>query len=160
MNKRKPSVRVSKPPARLLTLVNRPGGLLREEAIARSVKRLEAQRGAAQHAMLNLIDALETSAQGALTTDLLHDNLRLTDQLISLAFLFGNEQLAQVGERLCALLLALIALDEVHQEPVDVHIRALRLFAPPANPPERVVSHIHAGLDKILVRYGAQPGAS
>lgn len=160
MKKRSPPARIFKPPPTLSSLVSRPGGLLREEAIARGKKRMEAQREPAQHAMLNLIAALESSTQPRVTVEQLRDCLGLTDQLISLALMFGNEQLAQVAERFCALMLAFIETGEVHQEPIAVHIQALRMFAPPANPPLPVAVNIQTGLDKILIRFGVRPFSS
>ncbi len=155
MKSRAPKVRVSKPSPTLTALVNRPGGMLRDAAIARGQAALEVQREPARKALLLLIAALDVMAQGAVSANQLRELQRLTDQVISLASLFGMMPLEGAGKRLSELLSVLQAKGLAHGEAIAVHVRAMRLFAAAGEQAPGVMEE----LDRVLAHFGASAPA-
>jgi hypothetical protein len=153
MTKQAPKVRVSQPPPVLAKLVNRPGGILREQAIARSQQNLETQRDAAHKALLGLIDMLDAMSDPP--PDRLPELRRNIDRLIAIADTFGMGPLAQAARRLSELLLVFRDKSGACPGAIAVHLRAMRLFAGAA-PDEAKVKELIGELDRVLTHFGAQ----
>ena len=119
-------------PNRLATLVDRPGGKWRDEAIAAAARNLEAMRETSLLAIGGLIDELDPprAKPGAATTQRLAGVERAGNQIITLAETFGLAALAEACKRLCDLAYALRESGDCPSRPLAVHVGAIRLLAP------------------------------
>ncbi|HEV2563378.1 MAG TPA: hypothetical protein VGT78_14675 [Rhizomicrobium sp.] len=120
------------PQNRLSSLINRPGGTWRDEAIAEATRQVETLRDSSMDAVDALIGKLEAAAarkeQGAI--EQLKEIQQLSDQIITIAGTFGLVFLVETAKRLCDLAQAFLARGKTDAEAIAVHIRAIRLFGP------------------------------
>lgn len=151
--KARKNVAIHTPSSRLTTLVNRSGGMWREQAIEEATRRVEELRGPAMDSLDRTIAQLEVVATdvGGERTDRLHDARRLADRIIALAETFGLSALAEATKRLCDLLNAFCARKFVDEASIRVHLRAIRLFGPKsAQLSDEVLVTVLAELRKVL----------
>ncbi len=146
--------RIFRPSNRLASPVAYPGGLARTIAAARAARRGAALRRPVMRAIDILIATLERMAASELP--LVGGELptirRMTGQLVSLALTYDLDALAEAGMTLCDLLAAFARSGARHREPIAVHVRALKLLAPP-----QPATGVPSELNRALVRSGATP---
>jgi hypothetical protein len=150
----KPSskVRVSRPPPQLATLVSKPGGLLRDVAIARCERALEAHRAPAGDAMLALVCDLENLTEPPMTPTGLRYLLGVTNQLIALAGMFGMTAVEDAAKRLSDLAQAMRNRDDIPSSALTVHIRATRLLVT-GKQTAAAIKQVLAELDSVRVYF-------
>ncbi len=119
--------RLHYPRTRLAGLLARTQGRSRTEAIRDGARALEAQRPVAMAALDALIAGLEA---GPMARSRMTDMARDADRIVTLAQGFGLFPLADAARRLCDVTALLTGRDTFDAAALDVHIRALRLFAP------------------------------
>ena len=126
--------RVFLPPSSLKEQLSRPGGKSRDEAVNAAIAGVEMLRENSMSAIDEAIQAVEAVAQqgtnGALSEANLKDVLRNADEIVELAGTFRLENLDTAGRSLCDLVGLLLKTSPYPAEPIAVHARALRLFAP------------------------------
>jgi hypothetical protein len=150
MTKSREKVRVSRPPAHLSALINRPGGMLRDIAISRGQAGLEKLRAPAKQMLLSQVAELEElAAVGIAAQSNLFGKI---DAIISLAETFDMIALSETGRRLSDLIKMLATHDAAHPKAIAVHLRAMRLFCLPQSDIatagimdelDRVRKHVH-----------------
>ena len=120
------------PPNEIRSLLLRPGGKSRDEAIAAAIAGIETLRDISMEAIDGAIATVEGLAQPGrpLTAGDLNDVTRQADLIVALAGTFGLTNLDAASRSLCDLARALKRTSPHPSEPVAVHARALRLFAP------------------------------
>jgi hypothetical protein len=120
------------PPNEIRSLLLRPGGKSRDEAIGAAIAGIETLRGISMEAIDGAIEAVGRVARPghALSDRDLNDVTRQADLIVTLAGTFGLTNLDAAGRSLCDLARALKKTSPHPSEPVAVHARALRLFAP------------------------------
>jgi hypothetical protein len=130
----KKKARIYLPASTLKEQLSRPGGKSRDEAVKAAMAGVEALREKSMDAIDSAIQAVEAVAQegsnGVLTEAKLHDVLRNADEIVELAGTFHLENLDAAGRSLCDLVGLLLKTSPYPAEPIVVHARALRLFAP------------------------------
>ena len=121
---------------RLSTLVNRPGGAWRREAIAEATRRVESLRESSMDAIDGLIGLMET-----VYTCRDHDPAkqatelqRHADSIITLAGTFGLSNLAEASKRLCDLVGAQLERGKFEQSILAIFVRTIRMFGPKSPP--------------------------
>jgi hypothetical protein len=132
INRRRGLVRTHFPQNRLTTLINRPGGTWRDEAIAEATRQVETLRDTSMDTVDTLIAKLEAIAarKGQNATEQLKEIQATADQIITIAGTFGLVFLVETAKRLCDLAQAFLARGRADGEAIAVHIRAIRLFGP------------------------------
>ena len=130
----KKKARVFVPPSSLKEQLSRPGGKSRDEAVNAAIAGVEALREKSMSAIDKAIQAVEAVAHqgtnGALSEANLRDVLRNADEIVELAGTFRLQNLDTAGRSLCDLVGLLLKTSPYPAEPIAVHARALRLFAP------------------------------
>jgi len=145
------------PQTRLTSLVNRPGGMWRDQAIAEAERRVEELRATSMDVIDDEIGQLE--AMGADFSCRPHEQLtdikRVADRVITLAGTFGLSSLSEAAKRLCDLTNAFADREFIDRGSIEVHIRAIRLFGPksPAVRAEAALT-ILLELRKVLEHFG------
>jgi len=133
-NPTKKKARIFVPPSNLKDQLSRPGGKTRDDAVKAAIAGVEMLREKSMDAIDQAIEAVEAVAQegmkGALTESNLKDVLRNADEIVELAGTFRLENLDAAGRSLCDLVGLLLKVSPYPAEPIVVHARALRLFAP------------------------------
>ena len=155
--RKKHQVVIHTPTNRLAALVNRPGGMERETAIAHATKRVEALRQPTLEILDGLIGELEIA--NALDTmsleQRLHAILQLGDRIITLAGTFELTFLTEATKRLCDLMPVLSARHMSGRDQVAVFISAIRLFGPKGETvPEAAAKDVLAELRRVLEHFG------
>lgn len=132
--RRKPrkSVTIHRPQSRLTALVNRPGGITRDAAIAAGTRELELLRVPYMGVINDMIGNLETAAAGHE-----HDVMQrlvclqfLADRLMTLAGSFGLTHLVEAARGLYEVSRTLAARGIMDENAITVHIRAIRFLGP------------------------------
>jgi len=130
----KKKARIYLPASTLKEQLSRPGGKSRDEAVKAAIAGVETLREKSMDAIDAAIKAVEAVAHegtnGVLTESKLHDVLRNADEIVELAGTFRLENLDAAGRSLCDLVGLLLKTSPYPAEPIVVHARALRLFAP------------------------------
>lgn len=123
-------------PNRLATLVNRPGGRLRDEAIAEATRNLETVRGTSMDAIEDLIGDIERQCDDCCTAPKVacEEIKRLANQIITISGTYGLSGLSEACKRLCDLISAAATRPKVLQGPLSVHVGAIRLLSPKNSP--------------------------
>lgn len=129
--------RLLEPVVRLREKLSRPGGITREEAVARAQISLEAQRplalGAIETAILAISDILNQQGE-MLGADTLSELLRNADDVHNVAGLYQLNELSNAAVLLCALVERRPAKASLRGA-IRVFVSALRYFsAPQADP--------------------------
>jgi len=119
-------------PSRLATLVDRPGGKRREEAIADATRNLESVRGSSMDVIEELVAEIERRCGNCVTAPLAERPAieYVANQIITLAGTFGLLPLSEACKRLCDLVSAAEMRPELLARPLAIHARAIRLLAP------------------------------
>jgi len=134
MSSSKKKARIFLPPSTLKEQLSRPGGKSRDEAVKAAIAGVETLREKSMDAIDSAIQAVEAVAQegsnGMLTESKLKDVLRAADEIVELAGTFELQNLDAAGRSLCDLIGLLLKTSPYPSEPIVVHARALRLFAP------------------------------
>ena len=130
----KKKARVFLPPSNLKDQLSRAGGKSRDEAVNAAIAGVEMLREKSMGAIELAIEAVEAVAEqgtnGALSESNLKDVLRNADEIVELAGTFRLQNLDAAGRSLCDLVGLLLKSSPYPAEPIAVHARALRLFAP------------------------------
>jgi len=134
MSPSKKKARIYLPASTLKEQLSRPGGKSRDEAVKAAIAGVETLREQSMDAIDSAIKAVEAVAQegtnGMLTESKLQDVLRNADEIVELAGTFQLQNLDAAGRSLCDLVGLLLKTSPYPAEPIVVHARALRLFAP------------------------------
>jgi len=153
------------PPNALKALLSRPGGKTRDEAIAAALAGIESLRSISMEAVERAVDAIEVAvrrgADEKLNADELEQVARDADLIITLAGTYGFANLDAAGRSLCDLVRSLLKIAPCPAEPVVVHARALKLFAP-GKPPigSEEAQMVLQELGKIRTYFEAMPPAA
>lgn len=139
-------------PNRLSVLVMRDGGLWRAEAIAAAERNVESIRERSLAALDGLVEEICAAAAPELALDPYCDRLeRIANQIITLSGTYGLFHLCDAAKRLCDLLTIVRDRRELLRPPLEVHLSAIRLFAPHNPPPaDESARSILRQLEKVL----------
>jgi hypothetical protein len=153
---------VSIPRNALLDLLSRPGGKSRDQAIAEAENEVETLRATSLDAIELAIASIEATARGQMSQQLSDDELERVlaeaDVIVGLAQIFGLAHLDAASRSMCDLASALIAAGRRDAQPVRVHVRALRLFAPRSTPlSDDEVKLVLAELARFRAHFGVRP---
>ena len=144
------------PKNKFTELVNRFGGLNRDEAVANATKELETIRPEADKRIEEGVIELEkiTAAAVAKTIDIpsaMKAMLPVADQIVTLAGTYGYKALDYSAKSLCDLIDGLIAKNKPDFPSVRVHIQTIRMFSPSSPKlPEMHINVLLAELYKVL----------
>jgi hypothetical protein len=145
------------PRTRLAALVARPGGVWRDEAIAEATRRVEALRIPYMEVIDEMIGQLEAASSRQPQDERLMLLTQLSDRIITLAGTFGLTSLMEAAKRLCDLTQALGTRGIADRGQIAVHIRAIRLFGPLAQPvSEEAAQNVLSELRRVLQHFGIQ----
>ncbi|MGD0190066.1 MAG: hypothetical protein ABSD74_04945 [Rhizomicrobium sp.] len=145
-------------PGRLANLLRAPGGVSREDALVQADSELETIRETSCAGLIELTDEIETSLASAmqqnpptLSRTEMENILNKAEGIVSIASLFGYDDLGSVAQSLCKLVLAMQDRDLNIVDPIAVHIRAMRLVGPDSgqHPPQELETML-AELRKIF----------
>jgi hypothetical protein len=158
MKKPKQVVRTSFPVNHLAELVRASGGKTPAQAIADAQGYVHSMRGVGLEGIEGAIAALEMIMTQASDRKLSHcqmqDILSYTDRLVMLATTFGFGRLCSITQSLGDLTVGLCSLGAGPLEPIAVHVRAARLFAPgAAQLADDDAANIFLKLRKVLKRF-------
>jgi len=146
---------------RLGDLLNREGGISREEAVTRAEAMVEDIRESSECELRNQIAGLEAllpRTTANVTEDLMAEVLRQADCILTLSGTFGFAALDIVTKSLCDLVEGMLRQGIFAADPIRVHLRAMRLFAPgaPSLSSEEAES-VTSELGRILTHLGCRP---
>ncbi len=147
---------------RLGQMLQKPGGMAREEACQAAGENVESLRDEFVSAIPGEIAALEAIVEAAgrkrMPASELDAMLRRAGQLLTLSGTYGYDLLDQVVKRFCDLACGMIEKNIEDVAPVDVHLRAMRLVCPGAPElPQEAADHILNGLAAVHAHYGITP---
>ncbi len=150
------------PKIRLQEMLNRPGGISRDQALEGAISNLDDMKGEGNIIIENAIAAIEAlSAQvngGKLAPEVMKEILEQADQVVTLAGTFAYVALDRAARGLCDITDGLMQAGKGDAAPVLVHVRALRMFAPRSIPLGKEASdQVLAELEKIMVFYDLRP---
>lgn len=148
--------------SKLSELLDRDGGIARQQAIARATQNVEAMRATFMERLGELIDRLATVAEPGRAPDAsrLAELEALANQIITLSGTYGFTHLTEATMRLCDLIVALMARNTVLEDALALHVQAVRLFAP-ANPPmtDGAAHVVLQELRRVLAHFDIAVGA-
>jgi len=144
---------------RLGQMLQKPGGIGREEACETAVKNVESLRDEFVGAIPGEIAALELMVEAAgrkrLPAGELDAMLRRAGQLLTLSGTYGYDLLDQVVKRFCDLASGMIEKNIEDAAPVNVHLRAMRLVCPDSPElPQEAADNMLSGLAAVHAHYG------
>lgn len=144
---------------RLGQLLQKPGGIGREEACEAATQNIETLRDEFVAAIPSEIAALEMIVEAAgrkrMPASELDAMLRRAAQLLTLSGTYGYDLLDQVVKRFCDLAVGMIEKNIEDVAPVDVHLRAMRLVCPGAPElPQEAADNMLSGLEAVRAHYG------
>jgi hypothetical protein len=148
------------PKTRLSTLIDRFGGVSRDDAVDGAMKQLESMRAESDAVIERSISQVETLIppavkEGKFTPESMREVLRLCDQIVTLAGTFGYANLDTASKSLCDVADGLLRSDRYDVSPIRVHVQALRMLAPLSPPLSALeVETILSELGKIIGFYG------
>jgi hypothetical protein len=150
------------PKIRLQEMLNRSGGIGREQAVEAAIENLRGISAEGDAVIVAAIAAIEHIATGAVSGKLKPEEIRWileeTDQIVTFAGTFGYTALDRAARGLCDLADGMLNANLQDAAPILVHIRALRMFSPAAVPlGAAVADQVLAELGKILDYYHFQP---
>jgi hypothetical protein len=147
------------PKIRFTELVSRAGGVPRDLAVEAAQKSLESMRGPSDREIIKSIARMEAivsapADSGKFSPHQLGEILRAADQVVTLAGLFGYQDLDTAARSLCDVADGLVGAGMGDKAPVAVHVQALRLMAPSATPlPDANRAIILSELAKVVAHY-------
>jgi len=151
------NVQIYNPENKLRTLVNQPGGLSREDAIASAEQRIEQMRGEILDIITGMIAELCLAMQRRVTAADIGEIHQILDRIIALSGPFRLRHLALSAMNLADLLKAMEDSNVIVIEPIIVHVEAIKLLSPHATPlSERGVSDLLTGLDDVLRHFNVK----
>jgi hypothetical protein len=161
----KKKARVFLPHSNLKEQLSRAGGKSRDEAVKAAMAGVETLREKSMDAIDTAIKAVEAVAQegnnGKLSETNLKDVLRNADEIVELAGTFDLPNLDAAGRSLCDLVGLLLKTSPFPAEPIAVHARALRLFAPGRPSLSAIeIEMVLAELERFRAFFEAKPSAA
>ena len=151
------------PKTRLSELVQRAGGISRDDAVEGAMQQMESLRGESDDVIETTIAALEAIGQAALkkgkcSPEQMREILQHGDQMVTLAGTFGYGPLGIASRSLCDMADGLIHAGSDDVAPILVHVQAIRMMAPrsAALPPE-AVDKVLAELTRVLTHFNFSP---
>jgi hypothetical protein len=146
------------PKIRLQEMLNRPGGISREDALAGAMENVRSISGEGDQQIEDSIVRIEAIAISRAKTQFSPEDLKailiLADQIVTLAGTFGYSSLDRATKNLCDMADGLLYTDRGEVAPILVHVRAVRLFAPTSlGLSEEEAQKVLAELDKIKKFY-------
>jgi hypothetical protein len=150
------------PKIRLQEMLNRPGGISRDQALEGAIANLDDMKGESNLIIEDAIAAIEASSAqvhgGQLSPEVMKEILEQSGQVVTLAGTFGYVALDRAARGLCDITDGLILAGLGDAAPVLVHVRALRMFAPRSLPLSKdACEQVLAELEKIMVFYDLKP---
>ena len=144
------------PKTRLSELVQRFGGLSREEAVAAAVIQLETMRAEADAEVEASIVRLENMADQAASGSeaAMKQMLPLCDQIVTLAGTYNYIALDKATRSLCDLLDGLLSAGKQDRPSIRVHVQTIRMLAPGNSLPPEHVEVMLFELAKLLDHHG------
>lgn len=144
---------------RLGQMLQKPGGIGRQEACEAAVQNVESLRDEFVGAIPGEIAALEMIVEAAgrkrMPASELDAMLRRAGQLLTLSGTYGYDLLDQVVKRFCDLASGMIDKNIEDVAPVNVHLRAMRLVCPGAPElPQEAADNMLTGLEAVHAHYG------
>jgi len=133
-------------------MLNRPGGISREEALAAAIENLRSISGEGDQQIEEAINQIEAIAfqRTELSARDLKAILDLADQIVTLAGTFGYSYLDRATKNLCDIADGLLQAGRNDAAPILVHARAVRLFSPSASKlTEEEADKVLSELEKI-----------
>jgi len=148
------------PKTRLAELLEQPGGVDRDAAVAEAVRAIETMREDCSEAIGRTISRiegiLERQKAGKLAAGATREILSHADRIVTLAGTYGYAQLDAVARSLCDVIAALESAGSNAAEPIAVHVKALRLLAPGGTAPQPAESErMLSELGKVLAHFRA-----
>lgn len=158
MTSKKPVLKTFAAPSRLSKLVDRPGGLQRQLAIAQAARNVEELRA---HFMPVLAELVEQLVDASLDITLDQERLlrleRIANRIITVAGTYGLGSLEEAAKRLCDLLQIFENRQTVMPEILRIHVDAVRLFSPMAAPCDDAAAAKILSELKAVLRYLDEP---
>jgi hypothetical protein len=150
------------PKIRLQEMLNRPGGIAREQALEMAMTNLREISGESDAIIEAAIAAIEAIANQAkanrLAPEQMREILEQADQVVTLAGTFGYTALDRAARALCDICDGLLRAGLPDAAPIHVHVRALRMFAPSGvQLGKEAAAQVLSELEKIMVFYDFQP---
>ena len=149
--------------SRLAELLDRPGGMGRQQAIAQATQNVEAMRGTFMKTLAGLIDRLCQVAEPGRAPDAsrLAELEALANQVITLSDTYGFLHLTEATMRLCDLIVALAGRNIMLEDALALHVQAVRLFSP-ANAPmtDEAANVVLQELRRVLTHFKIGVGPS
>lgn len=151
------AVKYSWPENRLRTLLARPGGVTRTQALASAAEQLEERRPAAYQAAEQAVAAIEAILPETASAELTHEQvyavLQHTERLAGIAAMFDWKTMARVVSSLGELGMALLDAPNRPAQPIAVHIRAARWTVDNPAISEDAARPVLDGLMKVVARF-------
>jgi hypothetical protein len=151
------------PKTRLSEMVQRAGGVSREDAVEGAMQQMESLRGESDDVIEATITALESVGQSAqqrrkCSREQMFEILQHGDQLVTLAGTFGYGSLGIASRSLCDMTDGMLRAGSDDVAPILVHVQAIRMMAPrsAALPPE-AVDKVLAELTRVLTHFNFSP---
>jgi hypothetical protein len=146
------------PKIRLQEMLNRPGGISREDALLGAMENVRSISGEGDQQIEDAIVKIEAIAISRAKSQFSPEDLKavliLADQIVTLAGTFGYSSLDRATKNLCDMADGLLHADRGEAAPILVHVRAVRLFAPSATAlGEEESQKVLAELEKIKMFY-------
>jgi hypothetical protein len=146
------------PKIRLQEMLNRPGGISREDALSGAIENIRSISGEGDQQIEDAIVKIEaiaiSVAKAQFSPQELKAVLELADHIVTLAGTFGYSSLDRTTKGLCDIADGLLQTGRGDAAPVLVHVRAVRLFAPSASAlSEEEANKVLAELEKIKKFY-------
>jgi hypothetical protein len=146
------------PKLRLQEMLNRPGGISREEALSAAMENVRSISSEGDQQIEDAIVKIEAIANSCAKSKFSPDDLKavleLADQIVTLAGTFGYTSLDRATKNLCDMADGLLHAGRGEAAPILVNVRAVRLFAPSASTlSEEEAQKVLAELEKIKKFY-------
>lgn len=148
------------PKTRLSELLDQPGGVDRDAAVAEAARAIESLREDCSRAINESIAEIEAvlarQKAGRLPAGSTREILSHADRIVTLAGTYGYANLDAAARALCDLIVFLETAGLNAAVPVAVHVQALRLLMPdaPELPPAEI-ERMLAELAKVLAHFKA-----
>lgn len=153
-----PAFKVTKIPNNLGKKLQRPGGILRDQALKDAGERVENLREQFVGAIPGEIAALEAilaNCGAKVPPEGLDAMVCRAGQILTLSGTFGLDLLDTVVKYFCDLAVGMIEKNIDHVAPVSLHLRAMRLVCPGGTEfSQAEVDHMLAGLTRVHAHYG------
>jgi hypothetical protein len=152
------SVKRHMPKSSLAEKAARPGGVTVDRAVAAAMENLEELRDESEQVLLDAVAALEAlvagTPRGALSEHAFAEVEAAGSRILSLAGMFEMPALLRAARSLCDLIARLSEIANHDVSGIVVHVQAMRLFAPHADPlATEEKAKVFEGLTRVLEHY-------